>query len=140
DMVVRASLTGHLVLSTIHTNSAWGIISRLMDLGINPYLLSETVNLVLAQRLVRKLCQLCRIQESLPDSVKMKYGFDLNFVGKGCKNCHHTGFSGRLAVYELIEINEGLKNTILTEGSSNRNEIKSTAEDGIAKSALQLVR
>ncbi len=110
-MAIRASLTGHLVLSTIHTNSAWGTITRLADMGIPPYLIAETMNLSVAQRLIRLLCPTCKI-ECEPEQVIRKQFQRLNlplpeffFKAKGCEHCNYTGFKGRKAVYEVININ-----------------------------------
>ncbi len=102
-MAVRASLTGHLVLSTIHTNSAWSTISRLIDLGVPPYLLSETLRCSMAQRLVKKLCPKCK---------KTAEGQKGAEAGEGCDHCHYTGYSGRLALYEVIPIHDGLEEQI----------------------------
>ncbi|WP_371820420.1 GspE/PulE family protein [Flavobacterium sp. HJ-32-4] len=108
-MAIRASLTGHLVLSTIHTNSATGTISRLIDMGIPPYLISETLNLSVAQRLVRKLCVHCREAVStdetdFPDHFSFPFPIDKHFQAKGCNACYHTGYSGRIAIYELLPV------------------------------------
>ncbi|PHK15531.1 general secretion pathway protein GspE, partial [Nostoc linckia z15] len=108
-MAIRASLTGHLVLSTIHTNSAAGTLSRLIDMGIPPYLIAETLNLSVAQRLVRKLCPDCKQRHqqdtvSLPESFFAPYPLTCIFKPGGCNNCHHTGYSGRVAIYELMPV------------------------------------
>lgn len=108
-MAIRASLTGHLVLSTIHTNSAVGTISRLIDMGVPSYLIAETLNLSVAQRLIRKLCQLCKMPVSFsetdfPKSFDIPYTTDQIFKPVGCNNCFHTGYKGRIAIYELFSI------------------------------------
>lgn len=94
QIAVRSALTGHLVLSTIHTQDAWGILERLLNLGIPKYLIHSTLNLAVAQRLLRKLCSMCKSQDT-----------DGYFRATGCSNCHYTGYKGRIAIYELIEIN-----------------------------------
>jgi general secretion pathway protein E/type IV pilus assembly protein PilB len=102
-MAIRAALTGHLVLSTIHTNSAWGTISRLIDMGVPTFLLANTMNTTVAQRLVRKLCPECKTEEVL---VKRDWPLQVNdfpipekhFVAVGCDHCHYTGYKGRLAL------------------------------------------
>ncbi len=109
-MAIRASLTGHLVLSTIHTNSAAGTLSRLTDMGIPPYLIAETLNLSVAQRLVRKLCPDCRQphqidSSSLPESFEAPYPLHEIFKPIGCNSCYHTGYRGRVAIYELMPVN-----------------------------------
>lgn len=117
-MAIRASLTGHLVFSTIHTNSAWGIVSRLTDMDIPPYLLADTLNTAVAQRLVRKLCKHCAEPTSLkrddfPGSfVRPKDSANRFFKAKGCEQCHYTGYQGRVAVYEVIPMDRTMKSHI----------------------------
>ncbi len=117
QMAIRASLTGHLVLSTIHTNSAWGIITRLIDMGIPPFLLASTINVVVAQRLVRKLCSECKKEEELdinklPFSIQKRITQKTHFTPVGCESCNNSGYKGRIAVYEVIRINRKLKEYI----------------------------
>ena len=114
QMAIRAALTGHLVLSTIHTNSAIGTISRLQDMGIPAYLLASTLNLSLAQRLVRKLCPECKVEKPLKglDIPSIDASFVLpatHFEAVGCNSCYFTGYKGRRAIYEMIEINEEIR-------------------------------
>lgn len=116
-MAIRAALTGHLVLSTVHTNSAWGTISRLIDMGIPAYLLSDTLNLTVAQRLVRLLCPKCKKQKminkkELPPGVN--YINKWHYTAQGCEHCFYTGYKGRKAVYEVIGIDETLSQMIKT--------------------------
>ena len=108
-MAIRASLTGHLVLSTIHTNSAVGTISRLIDMGIPPYLIAETLNISVAQRLIRKLCTHCKQSivfnvEDFPSSFQPPYALDKVYKAVGCNKCYHTGYSGRKAIYEILNV------------------------------------
>lgn len=114
QIAIQASLTGHLVLSTLHTNSAVGAITRLHDMGIEPFLLSSSLIGVLAQRLIRILCKHCKQpQPATPSECELmgvKEGIIYHPVG--CPNCRNTGYSGRSGVYELIEINETLRNMI----------------------------
>lgn len=116
EMAIRASLTGHLVLSTIHTNSAWGTISRLIDMGIPPFLLANTLNLSIAQRLVRRLCPLCKKETDIK-----QYNLHVNtdkldsnkiFEAVGCEECFYTGYKGRAAIFEVISINSAMSNLI----------------------------
>ena len=100
EMAIRSSLTGHLLLSTLHTNSAWGSITRLTDMGIHPYLLSETLIACVAQRLVRLLCPDC----------KRKSGD--HYIKTGCPHCHYTGYRGRKAVYEIIRMDGHLSEAV----------------------------
>jgi type IV pilus assembly protein PilB len=117
QMAIRAALTGHLVLSTIHTNSAWGTISRLVDMGIPAFLIASTLNTTVAQRLVRKLCGNCKKKEMLDHSLlPINYLQDENindhFVAVGCENCHHTGYKGRMAIYEVINIDKEISELV----------------------------
>lgn len=119
QMAIRAALTGHLVLSTIHTNSAWGTISRLIDMGVPSYLLAGTINTSVAQRLVRILCNDCKtkedlIQTELPKDFRNK-GLDKHHIPVGCESCHFTGYKGRKAVYEVINIDHELSDRIKDE-------------------------
>lgn len=122
QMAIRAALTGHLVLSTIHTNSAWGTISRLVDMGVPSYLISSTLNLSVAQRLVRLLCPDCKKQEELsPEQLPKKFRAlapSSHFVANGCKRCHFTGFKGRKAIYEVIRIDRELIEQIKANSNS----------------------
>src|SRR5688572_9166966 len=111
NMAIRAALTGHLVLSTIHTNSAWGIVSRLIDMGVAPYLLANTLNSAVAQRLVRLLCPSCKTKmdfdESLyPRKFRPYKKVNSHYLAKGCEKCFNTGYKGRKAVYEVIPVDE----------------------------------
>ncbi|PKD18753.1 general secretion pathway protein GspE [Salegentibacter salinarum] len=113
-MAIKAALTGHLVLSTIHTNSAWATISRLIDMGIPPYLIASTLNLSIAQRLVRKLCGLCKkkvpVNANLfPDGFEAPDSLNFCYEAVGCPNCYHTGYLGRQAIYEILPIEKELE-------------------------------
>lgn len=117
QMAIRAALTGHLVFSTIHTNSAWGTVTRLIDMGIPPFLIANTLNLSAAQRLVRMLCSHCKREEEL-DAAALPAGFrplrklSRHFVPGGCEHCYYTGYQGRKAIYELIPIDAELTDAI----------------------------
>jgi type IV pilus assembly protein PilB len=136
-MAIRASLTGHLVLSTIHTNSAVGTISRLIDMGVPSYLIAETLNLSVAQRLVRKLCEHCKKEsdcnpDDFPMSYKLPYPIVKNYKAEGCNKCYHTGYKGRRAIYEVLTINsaiaESVKNNTITKLFSNDENYKSLSD------------
>ena len=113
QMAIRAALTGHLVLSTIHTNSAWGTISRLIDMGVPSFLLASTINTSVAQRLVRKLCESCKQEADIqsiswPRSLNIDLKPSACFEPVGCDSCHYTGYKGRTAIYEVIPIDTTL--------------------------------
>lgn len=136
QMAIRAALTGHLVFSTIHTNSAYGTITRLLDMDIPPYLVSSTLNLSMAQRLVRLLCPHCKQEEDfpvnlLPPGVKFPFEVNKHYIPKGCESCFYTGYSGRKAIYELISVNgeiaEEIKNDTLKNDNLKYLRLKDTA-------------
>lgn len=113
NMAIRAALTGHLVLSTIHTNSAWGTVSRLIDMGVPPFLVANTLNTTAAQRLVRLLCPHCKKEEAFntalyPKQFKPYSQVSQHFKAHGCEQCYYTGYKGRKAVYEVIPIDQEL--------------------------------
>lgn len=132
EIGVKAALTGHLVLSTLHTNDAPSTISRLLNMGIEPFLVSSSVILILAQRLSRRICSQCKIEEKVPNAALLKIGFTEEeaktvkcFKGKGCPACNGSGYKGRIALYEVMLIRDELKELIL-EGASSA-ELKKTA-------------
>lgn len=136
QMAIRAALTGHLVFSTIHTNSAYGTITRLLDMNIPPYLLSNTLNLSMAQRLVRLLCPHCKKEEPFsaslfPPGVKLPFEIDRHYVARGCESCFYTGYSGRKAIYELIPVDadtaEKIKNNEFKNDTLQYLRLKDTA-------------
>jgi type IV pilus assembly protein PilB len=129
QIAVQSALTGHLVLSTLHTNSAASTVMRMIDMGIEDYLISGTLNGVLAQRLVRRNCAHCIAEESIDPWVReaLAIGNDeVFYMGQGCRTCHDTGFSGRLAVYELMVLTPELRNMI----------VSGTSVDELEKQAL----
>ena len=119
---IQASLTGHLVLSTVHTNSAVAAITRLRDMGIESFLLASSLRTVISQRLVRRLCLICKKEESpSKDSIKL---FNLNtnkkvFISSGCDACSNTGYQGRIAIAECIQVDKTLKEMIHNNASEN---------------------
>ena len=117
EIAIRASLTGHLVFSTLHTNDAMGGISRLVDMGVEPFLVSAAVRAFLAQRLVRKLCPHCKTPRDITDQDKIGLGIPLDIPGKpyaanGCDRCRGTGFSGRLAIYEVVLVTPAMQELV----------------------------
>jgi len=130
SIAVKAALTGHLVLSTLHTNDAPSTINRMIDMGIEPFLVSSSVNVIMAQRLVRKLCQKCKQQEKVHPEALRELGitsdevFDIYKAG-GCPACSNTGYSGRTGLYEVMPISDTLREMILNRASAA--EIKEQA-------------
>ncbi|MFZ6052355.1 GspE/PulE family protein [Halocola ammonii] len=143
EMAIRAALTGHLVLSTIHTNSALETINRLIDMGVPDYLVANTLKLSVAQRLLRKLCSHCKKEKSLnsadfPSWVEQKNIPERHYVPQGCEHCHFTGYSGRTAVYEMINMNQELVKSIKT-GSLNSTEYQKNQDiKSLGANALEL--
>lgn len=137
EIAVKAALTGHLVLSTLHTNDAPSTISRLMNMGIEPFLVATSVLLIQAQRLVRRICKECKAEVSIPPKALMDLGFTEEeaakvkvFKGKGCPACNNSGYKGRVALMEVMEMSDQLKEMVLM--GANAIELKRQAiEDGM---------
>lgn len=133
EIAVEAALTGHMVLSTLHTNDAPSTITRLVNMGIEPFLVAASLNIVVAQRLCRKICADCKIvDEGATKEALVACGVSPSsaekivvYKGKGCKTCNHTGYKGRVAIYEVLEMSPALKEIVLRNGSSD--EIKKQA-------------
>ena len=150
EIAVQSALTGHLILSTLHTNDASGAITRLVDMGIKPYLVASTVQCVLAQRLVRTICSSCResykpnneeIEILLLKDEQLK-GFEL-FRGKGCSACNNTGYKGRMGIFELLILNDAVREMVLENVPSTeickkarQTGMRTLKEDGIEKIKL----
>lgn len=124
EVSIQAALTGHLVLSTLHTNDAPSAITRLMNMGIEPFLVTSSVNTIVAQRLLRKVCTKCKTELPYPKEKLVEVGFSREessqlklYVGKGCPSCGNTGYKGRVAVYEVFDFTSELKQMVL-EGAS----------------------
>jgi type IV pilus assembly protein PilB len=125
EIAVKAALTGHLVLSTLHTNDAPSTVSRLMNMGIEPFLVASSVNLICAQRLVRRVCRHCTADQPIPVPALIQAGFqpeDAATVapkrGKGCDRCNNTGYKGRIGLYEVLEVSEEIRELILVGASA----------------------
>jgi type IV pilus assembly protein PilB len=125
EIAVRASLTGHLVFSTLHTNDAPTAIDRLVDMGIPPYLVASCVKLIMAQRMVRKICGSCKQKADVPPETLETLGFSPSeiknlkvYEGKGCPACNSTGYSGRTGIFEVMPITAEIERMILSKGSS----------------------
>ncbi len=137
EIAVKASLTGHLVLSTLHTNDAPSTISRLMNMGIEPFLVASSVNLICAQRLVRRVCANCKEDHPHPPQALVDAGFTPEEAqqvvpkkGKGCDRCNNTGYKGRVGLYEVMEITEELRELILV-GASGLELKRKAVEEGM---------
>jgi type IV pilus assembly protein PilB len=125
EIGVKAALTGHMVLSTLHTNDAPQTINRLLNMGVEPFLVSSSINLILAQRLARRICPQCKMEveppvEALRDlGVKMEeIGTFPIYEGKGCHFCSNTGFKGRVALYEVMPMNDEIRELVLAGASA----------------------
>jgi len=135
EIAVKAALTGHLVLSTLHTNDAPSTINRLMNMGIEPFLVSTSVNLICAQRLVRRICKECKESIQMPPQALVDIGFSAEesggvelFKGRGCANCNNTGYRGRVGLFEVMEISEEIRELILSGASAMELRRKSVEE------------
>ena len=142
QMAIRAALTGHLVLSTIHTNSAWGTISRLIDMGVPSYLLANTINLSVAQRLVRILCPHCKTEagfdvQELPKAFRY-LPISRQYKPAGCNQCYFTGYKGRKAVYEVINITRELSEYIKEQKATINEYCKLNKISTLASNVLEL--
>jgi type IV pilus assembly protein PilB len=137
EIAVKAALTGHLVLSTLHTNDAPSTVSRLMNMGIEPYLVATSVHLIAAQRLVRRLCKECKDPLPMPPQALMDIGYSAEdaktvavYKGRGCTTCNNTGYKGRVGLYEVLEITDAIREMVLTGASAI--ELKNRAmEEGM---------
>jgi len=132
EIAVKAALTGHLVLSTLHTNDAPSTVSRLLNMGIEPFLVAASLILIATQRLVRVLCPSCKEEEKLSVAALTDIGFSEQeaqsvtcYRGRGCPECNNSGYKGRLALYEVMPLHDDLREMIL-EGAS-ADELKKTA-------------
>mgnify|MGYP003665688804 CR=1 FL=1 len=142
QMAIRASLTGHLVLSTIHTNSAIGTISRLVDMGIPPFLIAETLRISVAQRLVRKLCDYCKIKGDNKDlnlTLDFKTEFKSHYLPVGCDHCYHTGYKGRVAIYEFVLITPEVIDLIKNNNNDSKHNLNSIKYQSLSQKAINLV-
>ena len=144
QIAVQASLTGHLVLSTLHTNSAVGAITRLQDMGIEPFLLSSSLLGILSQRLVRNLCPKCKMPMDMSTIDIQRYGLHEDeqvFQPNGCSNCLQLGFKGRSGIYELIEVDSTLAGMIHDQESQQAIETYCRSQSpGIVEDGLEKVR
>jgi general secretion pathway protein E len=137
EIAIQSALTGHLVFSTLHTNDSAGAITRLRDMGIEPFLIASSVNVIMAQRLVRIICPDCKEEYVPPPEMLMRIGVPEEqchdrtvFRGRGCSKCHQTGFKGRCGIYEMMIMSQDMKALVLQ--TSDANQIKRKAvEEGM---------
>ncbi len=154
-IAVNAALTGHLLLSTLHTNDAATTLPRLLDMGIEPFLIASTVNIAIGQRLVRKICPVCKEEKKYsvaalatlgsafpPDTITPDMTF---YEGKGCKTCNKTGYLGRLPIYEVLDASDAIREAIIARASAadlkkiaQHEGMTTMLEDGIHKAAMGL--
>jgi len=146
-IAVEAALTGHLVLSTLHTNDAAGALPRLIDMGVEPFLVSSAVMGVLAQRLVRRICSNCKAayepQESMLKAIGMEGKTVTLYKGEGCRACSGSGYKGRAGIYEVMAMNEELRALVLDNASGDkiraaaiRGGMRLLRQDGVLKALL----
>jgi type IV pilus assembly protein PilB len=149
EIAIKAALTGHLVLSSIHTNDAPSTISRMLNMGIEPFLVATSVQLICAQRLIRKICPVCKTELKTPLQTLIKAGFPQEeakniqtFKGEGCKKCNGTGYKGRIGMYEVMEMSEDIQELILV-GASAQEIRRKAIEEGmltLRKSGLEKIK
>ena len=149
EIAIKAALTGHMVLSTLHTNDAPSTISRLMNMGIEPFLVATSVNLIQAQRLIRRVCKDCKIENPTPPEALVEIGFSAEeakqmktYKGRGCQTCNGTGYKGRVGLYEVLEVTDEIRELILI-GASALELRKKAIEDGmisLRESGLHKIR
>jgi type IV pilus assembly protein PilB len=132
EIAVKAALTGHLVLSTLHTNDAPSTVNRLLNMGIEPFLVSSACNMILAQRLARKICKECKEEHPVTENVLLDFGVSpaeaktmKTYKGKGCVTCGGSGYKGRIALYEVMPFTESIKDMVLNGASTT--ELKKAA-------------
>lgn len=152
-IAVNAALTGHLVLSTLHTNDAATTLPRLIDMSVEPFLVASTVNVIIAQRLIRKICEMCKasyvveansLLQNIPQEILLKHFGQVTeftlYEGKGCKVCHGTGYSGRVGLFEVLEVSKSVKKLITEKADSDvilheaiKEGMTTMLDDGISK-------
>ena len=149
EIAIKAALTGHLVLSTLHTNDAPSTINRLMNMGIEPFLVATSVNLIVAQRLIRRICEKCKQPEEIPLQALLNVGFSEAeapnielYRGRGCDECNQRGYKGRVGIYEVMVIGEDIRELILSGASAVELRRKAMEEGmiGLRQSGLQKIR
>ncbi len=155
-IAVNTALTGHLLLSTLHTSDAATTLPRLLDMKIEPFLVASTVNVAIGQRLVRKICSSCKVEKKLSEAETKSFsqsfsarGFDENAVyyyGAGCEDCNGTGYRGRIGIYEVLEVDHAIRQAIIEHASAStikeiamKNGMKTMVEDGLVKAKAGII-
>jgi general secretion pathway protein E len=148
EIAIRSALTGHLVFSTLHTNDAPGAVTRLVDMGVEDYLLASSLIGILAQRLVRVNCSECKRPERTPTRALREAGFDVDGLGdivelhrgRGCEKCGHSGYESRIGIFELLDVGEDMRRLMVTNSDSNvlkaqaiKSGMRTLKEDGWTK-------
>jgi general secretion pathway protein E len=146
EIAIHAALTGHLVFSTLHTNDAASAVGRLIDMGIEPFLVASALNAILAQRLVRRLCPKCKKSYNLKEAELASLGFsqppkDITVYKEvGCSHCRLTGYKGRIGIFELLILDEGIKELILKKSPAHqikeyavKKEMRTLKDEGLEK-------
>jgi type II secretory ATPase GspE/PulE/Tfp pilus assembly ATPase PilB-like protein len=144
NIAVNAALTGHLVLSTLHTNDAATALPRLSDMDVEPFLIASTVNVIVAQRLLRKICEMCKsstditkqdLSKNLPSETVIKhFGEKENirvYKGQGCPVCHHTGYAGRVGVFEVLDVTNNIRKLIIQKADADVILAQAIKENGM---------
>ncbi len=148
EIAVQSALTGHLVFSTLHTNDAPSAITRLRDMGVEPFLITATVEAILAQRLVRRICVECRtefepsdellMELQLPIETARQYSF---YYGRGCQRCNNSGYKGRTGIYELLDVTDEIRDLVTSNASVDdiRNFARSQGMTTLREAGLKLI-
>jgi type IV pilus assembly protein PilB len=148
EIAIQSALTGHLVFSTLHTNDAPSAVTRLRDMGVQPFLITATVEAILAQRLVRRICVECRTQFEPSDELLMELQLPIAqarrykfYYGRGCQRCNNTGYKGRCGIYELLDVNDDIRDIISSDGSVDemRDVARSQGMTTLREAGLKLI-
>jgi len=149
QIAVKAALTGHRVLSTLHTGDAVRTVTRLLDMGVEPFMVASSLRVIVAQRLVRQICERCQKPDSVPVDRLLHIGFTKDEAGgilprrgQGCPTCHHTGYRGRLGVFEVLSVSETFQSLILQSASPDqlRQQARQDGLVSLRQSGLQKVK
>jgi type II secretory ATPase GspE/PulE/Tfp pilus assembly ATPase PilB-like protein len=133
DIAIRSALTGHLVFSTLHTNDAAGAITRLIDMGIEPYLVASSVEGIMAQRLIRRICDHCKEEQKIDgkeiEEIAAKNKTNRVYHGKGCESCKKTGYRGRMGIFELLMVDDEIRDMVMQHTTAGDIKQKALAKN-----------